>query len=276
MRLLIMIFLMFGCGADEDELKKEWEAEKQAEIEAANSSNDTGLYFQGYVQTAFEITVDGVVFNDSEDFYTNFKTDLVYPNYPETVGKSIGVLGKYGHDSFGANTAVFMAPTDNADHLFSSETDKNRHFIVNVEAANHETTYRAKIILRIGLDIEAVKHCYLLHSTLESIVFQEGTPIVFDDFKTQLNAWDCSQDVATPIEIPADALKPTKIRAGLSKADVIAILGTPTSIGSATGRFEYSDSSGKCAAKYGTGCYVTFENDVMTGQENISVEFLQL
>jgi hypothetical protein len=196
--LLFLPLLLISCGTADLQPKDEG----GTSTESTQTTSTDKLNFEGYVQTAFEIRVDGVEFRDTEHFYTRFRQDLITPNYPEYEGKDIEILGEYGHNAFGARSPVYMSPMSDSGHQFYAVTDTERHFKVVVDKAGTER-YRAKIMLRIGLQIEDQKYCYLLHSTINEIVFKQGMPIIFDEFETQLNAWEC-EDAPEPIEIPSE------------------------------------------------------------------------
>ncbi len=69
--------------------------------------------FSGFVQRAFELTVNGTKFNDSEHFYTRFIPDLILsnPDYAASLKDTkITVDGEYGLDKFGTAPRGLRAP----------------------------------------------------------------------------------------------------------------------------------------------------------------------
>lgn len=235
--LLFLPLLLISCGS------LVHHNGNNSDSEAPEVSSDR-LDFHGYVQTAFEITVDGVQFNDSEHFYTRFIQDLITPNYPELEGKEIEVLGTYGISTFGTNSPVFVAPSGSDGHLYSATTDSSRHFEVVVSGSS-TGTYRSKLVNRIGLLIDGEKSCYLLTSTKDNITFEREVPIVFSEYTTQLNTYKC--EVGTnSIEIPGAAGSSLGlIRLGIStEEEVNQVMGNP---GLKTGNILiYSAESGNC------------------------------
>lgn len=211
-------------------------------VEGAEGTEEV-LHFEGYVQTAFEITVDGVEFRDTEHFYSRFREDLIIPNHPELAEAEIEVLGEYGHNKFGTDSSVYMAPMGNEGHQFYGTTDNVRHFNIDVNKAGDNAEYRAKIMLRIGLVIDGITSCYLLHSTMEGIKFVSDKPIIFDTFNTQLNKWQCSPNETTPIEIEKPPVveevvpneveevveEVVKVQYNWTQTQVLEVLGEPTS-----------------------------------------------
>ena len=65
-RLLIIIFLLIGCGS----IDVETPAEKEKKHQNETTRKLTGLQLQGYISPIFEISVDGESYFDSEEFYT--------------------------------------------------------------------------------------------------------------------------------------------------------------------------------------------------------------
>jgi len=250
------------------------------------------LDFHGYVQTAFKLNIDGVDFNDSEHFYTNFRKDLVIKNRPDLVDADIEILGEYGHTTFGTGAPVFIAPMNDLGHLFESRTDTERHFKLSVNKDEYlldsSTQYKSKIMLRIGLVIDGAKSCLLLHSTKDNIVFEEKRPIIFDTFTTQLNEWECDsetmnstyedikagtiEEVAAPTAEPLRVLYPVELDV-TSLDDVLLSFGEPSS---KTTEFTWIYTTAEVCQE-NTNCVVRFNPDtkVLNGHANIKEELLK-
>ena len=148
-KLFLAVAIAVGftsCGA----LEKDSESKDDA-IEVGDE-----IEFSGFVQRAFSIKVEGVSFNDSEHFYTRFIPDLIMANedYKEALsGAEIEIEGEYGLERFGSNVSVFMSSEAADGHLFQSKTDNQGKFTVKVEAAAQDDSYKARVVLRIGLQI---------------------------------------------------------------------------------------------------------------------------
>ena len=202
---LSIVALLSGCGQ-----------------EKAKSTDDEPLIgeavdFSGFVQRAFTIKVEGATFNDSEHFYTRFIPDLIMtnPEYKDSFAKSdISVEGEYALERFGGDASVFVSTMSATGHLFQARTDSQGKFTVTVKPDALDETYKARIVVRIGLLIksnEKTEHyCYLLHSIKSGITLSERSkPIIFDDFKTQLNTYQCAAPENGGLEIPNPSDKST-------------------------------------------------------------------
>ena len=195
------MLVIAGCGALDPEEDGTMAESKELPKE---------LTFSGFVQRAFTIKVNGVSFNDSEHFYTRFIPDLILSNkeYASLKDSSIEVDGEYGLEKFGGNTAVFMSSVGANGHLFQARTDDQGKFSVAVEPKALDETYKARLVIRIGLritnpDKTTEKFCYLLFGNRDGIrVSDASKPVIFSDFKTQLNTYECSQVKEEGLVIP--------------------------------------------------------------------------
>ncbi len=170
------------------------------------------VLFSGCVQRAFALKVNGVSFNDSEHFYTRFIPDLILskPEYAKAFqGAKVEVEGRYGLDTFGANTGVYLSATGGDGHLYQAVTDTQGKFSVTVEPKALNGVFKARVVLRIGLSIRHAsgsqeRFCYLLHGERSGIRISDSTkPIIFSDFKTQLNTYECEKSKEEDLLIPS-------------------------------------------------------------------------
>lgn len=197
---LIASIILAACGTQDSEDKG-----SSTEYSASNP-----IIFKGFVQRAFPITVEGVSFNDSEHFYTRFIDDLIYSNQEYATaleGAKIEIEGEYGVTRFGSDASVFLSSEQNEGHIFQSRTASNAEFKVEVVSESLDESFKARVIIRIGLVIDSGDHssqhyCYILHSIIDGISIDEHTkPIIFNDFYTQLNEYNCSDRNGIDIDI---------------------------------------------------------------------------
>ncbi len=168
--------------------------------------------FSGFVQKAFEITVNDTSFNDSEDFYTHFIERLIAPNpkYQKALaGAKIKIEGQYGLDTFGSNAGVFVSSMEKSGHLFQSTTNGQGKFTIRIKRDAQDEQFKAKVVLRIGLQIEypGMKDpdhfCYLLFGQKDNISVNDNSkPIIFDSFTTQLDTYRCEEHPTDKLIIP--------------------------------------------------------------------------
>jgi hypothetical protein len=203
MRLLIatIIWFLASCGdiADLNKVPDPTPTPTPTPVE--------GVTFTGYVQKAFALTVNGVSFSDSENFYTNFIEELVKPAYGDLEDADVTVEGEYGLSKFGTASKVFMA-ADGDGHLYEAVTDNASKFAVQVDDAALDEIFKARVVMRIGLKIkrpDSVEHfCYILHGIRDGIkVSESAKPVVFSEFKTQLNTYRCEEVDDSAIAIPS-------------------------------------------------------------------------
>jgi hypothetical protein len=182
------------------------------------------------------LRVNGVSFTDSEHFYTRFADDLILKDktYAEALkGAKIEVQGEYGLERFGANVSVFVAPQGNEGNLFEARTDPQGKFAVKVKPKALSETYKARLVVRIGLKITHTDKskegfCYLLYGQRDGIKISEASkPIIFDEFKTQLNAYNCDK-VDDKIAIPTKATSTSNPIGGASPSTAphVELVGT--------------------------------------------------
>jgi len=201
MRKLIVCLVLVGCGqVDKKEEKAEATSEKLGTV-------DNDVEWSGYVQKAFTIKVNNKEFADSEDFYTRFIEELVKPQYPDLSDKEVTVEGKYGLSEFGAGSSVFMSSQAADGHLYEGRTNAQSKFTLKVAQKATDETFKARIIVRIGLEVRkgdnTTRHCYILHGNKTDIAVSESSkPIIFDDFSTQLTTYKC-EDVNDTLVIPS-------------------------------------------------------------------------
>jgi len=200
--LIVTVLLITACGSDPCNDADEKTKCEASEVAATNlESVEESVEFSGYVQRAFELTVEGKQFQDTEHFYTNFIGDLVYPKYPELKDKEVRLLGEYALDRFGSHTEVYLSSDADEGHLFQTATNKQGRFSVTVEPKALDETFRARIVIRIGLIVDDEEFCYLLKSTKDGILVSDSAkPIIFNDFVTQLNTYKCG--VSDGIVVP--------------------------------------------------------------------------
>jgi hypothetical protein len=202
-----------ACGSEllKDKGKSEDKSVPQVGAEVA---------FDGFVQRAFDIAVDSKSFHDTEDFFTRFIPELILSNpvYQAALKDAkITVSGDYGLETFGSNASVFMSSMAQDGHIFQARTDTTGKFTIKVKKSAQDETYKARVVLRIGLDIAypnnmKENYCYILYGLRENISINENTkPIIFDDYKTQLNTYKCADATDDKFVIPGKDGQPSEI-----------------------------------------------------------------
>lgn len=180
--------------------------------QAVPTPSSSSFVFSGSVQRAFEITVNGNKFADSEDFYTKFIDELILTDseYAERFQDgNIEVEGTYGVSTFGSRADVFISAQNGDGYSFEARTDSSAKFKVEVPQAA-EGSYKARVVTRIGLKLtsssgDTSHYCYLLHSIRDNVeVSASAKPIIFDEFSTQLTSYNCNSQEVSKLIIPED------------------------------------------------------------------------
>lgn len=214
MKFLFTFFtvLLASCGSldwnksDTEALCKANPAQCQAP-----AAKEEPLVFSGYVQRAFTIRVNGIEFADAEDLYTRFLDELLLSdevNRERFQDSVIEVEGEYRVDAFGSGSRVFLASQSGDGHAFEATTGRDAKFRLEIEEDVSEEIFKARVVTRIGLKIvtDGVEqhYCYLLHGYRDNIVIdEESKPIIFDEFSTQLTAYDCEKSAKNSIVVPS-------------------------------------------------------------------------
>lgn len=168
------------------------------------------IEFSGFIQRAFPISVEGIQFSDSEHFYTNFIDELILsnPEYSDSLADAIiSVEGEYSLNRFGSFADVFMSTEQREGHIYQSKTDRDAKFSIEVMPESIDETFKARVVTRIGLLIEfpdqkTHHYCYIIHSIIEGLKVNEySKPIIFDEFHTQLNTYQCKERKGLEIDL---------------------------------------------------------------------------
>ncbi len=174
---------------------------------AQNTQNNESEYieFYGYMQRAFEITVDNQQYNDTENFYTKLEAHIknTFKEKDLTLEqKKITIDGEYDISKFGSGSYVFISSEMPGEgDIFQTITDVNAKFKINVPNNAFSQTFKVRAIVKISITIEDEKSCYLLYGRRDGISINEKTkPIILDNFHTQLNSYKCdniNEDIIT-------------------------------------------------------------------------------
>lgn len=170
------------------------------------------INFSGYLLSAFDITVDGTHYYDSEDFYTRkldeleaMKVEAGYPNYKVTFDASIGL------DDLKVGMSVYIIPDKKRGYAAEARIGSDGSFSVNfpAEAAGDNVRVRANkrvnVILN-GPNKEVVNWCWNFSAMEKSVAVEHGgKPVILDTFETKVTKYKCIAPEQTGISIPKKA-----------------------------------------------------------------------
>lgn len=189
--------------------------------------------FEGFVGGAFEVTVDGVVYADMEDFYTQEQARLPakvkQAGYDESW--TVRFDAQIGFSDLWRNMTVYLSPVDKFGYQGETRVEDSGHFAITVPASGLNHDYKARANKRIGIMLARGetqrKICYNFSALEKNVPFAgDSMPIVLDAFVSTVTAYDCNNVNSNGgVNVPAADGKPETLRTGLTKSDATRILG---------------------------------------------------
>ena len=177
----------------------------------STAEQDEPTKIKGYLSNAFEVTVDGEKFGDSEAFYTDQIDRLTeeavsngYQDWKLTFDAEIGLADlKYGMD-------VFIAASDKKGYAGQTSMNYDGSFSVTIPEGARDSVYSLRAVKRVSVTLtppdelrrteKTVKWCYNLSADLRNVAV--GDLVVLDNFSTRLTKYGCQVD-RSGIAIPA-------------------------------------------------------------------------
>lgn len=205
----VMVSFLLGCG-NAPESQTSATGDKATAADKAATASTTALnsdYFsvEGYV-TPIGISVDGKVYKDSEDFYTQevrkLQADVLksYPGYKLTFDADVGLR------NFKTGMYVFLVATNDVGVASETYVNANGQFIFTIDGSvDRKAEYTLRASKRIGLQLtkkgeETVSWCYNMYA--EKNVALDGKPNILRNFTTSVTDYQCSDD-SEGITVPA-------------------------------------------------------------------------
>lgn len=279
------LLILAACGDTSQDGASSAPAQAPQPAEAGTSQSKT---FLGFVANAFDVTVDGVAYKDLEDFYTKEMDALPAKvqaagydtSYKITFDASIGFSDLW----YGMQVYILS----NSEHGYQGQAAvaRNGSFTIDLPTAALNDSYkvrankRIRVILTNGADTQTL--CYNFSAREKSVPFEEtGKPIILDTFDTTLTKYDCpSNENSDGLIVPKNT--ETKLKPGLSKAQVLGILGSVGLTLKDSQTWCWDDVQTKesiCSAHYYyvCSCSVSFSTDGrLVSTENISSKYLDI
>ena len=203
-----MVSLLVGCGTVPASQTAEDKAvaDKAATASTATALNSDYFSVEGYV-TPIGISVDGKMYKDSEDFYTQevrkLQADVLksYPGYKLTFDAAVGLR------NFKTGMYVFLVATNDVGVASEAYVNANGQFLFTIDGSvDRKAEYTLRASKRIGLKLtkkgeETVSWCYNMYA--EKNVALDGKPNILRNFTTSVTDYQCNVD-AEGITIPSD------------------------------------------------------------------------
>lgn len=187
------------------ELVKKDEAKDSATLTSV-VSND----FEGSVQYAFDLSVDGVTYSDIEQYYTEQAEGL--KEKVEAAGYSVDsveFIGKLGFADFIQDMTVFVSSS--AGTQGKGSIDAQGNFSISVPNPKAKTNLSFKVratkrvqVLLINGGVTTKKLCYNFSAVEQDVI---ENPISLNNFKTDPTLYECTQ-VDSGLAIPSATQTP--------------------------------------------------------------------
>jgi hypothetical protein len=205
--------MLTSCGTENDKTdqKSTDGARPASTAEKAPAKDDSvSLQFKGYVGGAFPITVDGISYEDSEDFYTrelqNLPEKIRKAGYDKSWKWSFDAV--VGFQDLRTNMMVYIAPQEKKGYQGEAPVSYAGGFEIALPQEASDANYMVRAVKRVNVILErgadVVKICYNFSAINLSVPFQEKSkPIILDQFTTRLTAYACeSANSSSGIKIP--------------------------------------------------------------------------
>jgi hypothetical protein len=194
-----------SCGRDESQQSSATSNTNASENGAASNN----VTFNGAVTSAFAITVDGVRYDDSEDFYTQevsrLRDKAAAAGYNGWETKFDAVLG---FADLARDMVVYISPTEKRGYTGKASVGSDAKFRVELPADAQDSSYNVRAVKRVNVILtkagESKKFCYNFSAVDKNVPFNEkDKPIVLDSFTSKLTLYACESQQTDGIVIPA-------------------------------------------------------------------------
>ena len=211
--LLALALFTFSCEEEDTDSAENCYAEPSGQIvcsdsSAANSSylgsQDDHELFLGYIGGAFEIVVDGVEYEDTEEYYTHemiaLEDKLAEAGYP---GVAYEFDAEVGFSDFWRNTSVNIQSVGNVGFQDKATVDPSNGSFEMKLPLGAFGDYKIKSIKRIGVILETgERFCYNLKGIEDSYELSPtGLPVLINNFETSLTTYEC-EGGSSGLDIP--------------------------------------------------------------------------
>jgi len=213
------LLLLVGCGVDlnkADDTQGQTNAKKNEEKPQEDTAVKEPVALRGYVSSAFDLTVDGDHYTDSEDFYTAQLDKLEgekyaggYDDYKMTFDAKIGL------NDLKQGMLVYIAGQGDKGYGAEATVSYNGTFEVRLPGDATGDTFNIRANKRIGVRLtgpegEKVTWCYNFYAAKQMALAEKDKPIILREFYTKLTKYECQGNATDTINIPAMPGVPVK------------------------------------------------------------------
>jgi len=204
-----------ACGKAQDDLSAKDSKSAQADgtsattTKAKSFSGVSGGYLQGYLVSAFDLSVDGKQYSDSESYYSEqlgrIENEVVDGGYS---GYTLKFDAQIGLDDLKVGMKVYAVSVQSTGFAGDTRINDKGRFMLEIPAANVNDTYKIRTNKRISVTLTSadkknvVKWCYNFSGNVTEASLDE--PAIINTFTTKLTRYACQAD-SSGISIPAKA-----------------------------------------------------------------------
>lgn len=205
---LSSILFLMACGREETS-KTDPQAAASDGNNSGSGSSEAKVTFNGSVVSAFAITVDGVRYEDSEDFYTQevmrLPSKVAAAGYSGWDATFDAVLG---FNDLARDMMVYIAPTEKRGYSGQASVGVDAKFLVELPADANDSSYNVRAVKRVNVllskDGVTKRFCYNFSAVDKNVPFNEkDKPIVLDTFVSKMTLYACESQQTGGIVIPS-------------------------------------------------------------------------
>jgi hypothetical protein len=212
MTTILMVAFLSACGSMEDAQQAANAKDAKASEESSQALAAESFSLDGYV-SPIAISVNGVQYRDSEDFYTKEIVRLQaevkkqYPDYKLSFDAAVGLR------NFKTGMYVFLASAGETGVASESYVDSTGKFSFMFDGSvDRKIMYTLRATKRIGLRLtkgeEVISWCYNMYAQKDMAL--DAGSIMLKSFETAVTQYQCSEqndgiqlpenDVKTPMD----------------------------------------------------------------------------
>ena len=206
--LFILIYLTFSCGLEPNS-NEESQSSDDVILQDSEILEDVQISFEGFVSNAFEVTVDGEVYDDLEDFYTKEKSRLNEKIIEAGYDPSFEAVfdAEVGFSDLWNNMIVYISSVEDRGYQGQSYISQNGNFQVSLPQKANNSQYKVRAVKRIGIILtseqETKRICYNFSAVDQSVqLSDQEKPIILKNFESKITDYKCDNPQSNGLEIP--------------------------------------------------------------------------
>lgn len=202
------VFVVVACGTQDQASSTQSGSSNGSSSESVATGSGGQVSFSGSVNSAFAMTVDGVRYEDSEDFYTQevlrLPAKVAAAGYSGWDARFDAVLG---FNDLAKDMMVYISPVEKRGYTGKAAVGSDAQFKVVLPSDALDTSYNVRAVKRVNVVLtkgtESKKFCYNFSAVDKNVPLTEkDKPIVLDNFVTKMTLYACDNQQSDGIIIP--------------------------------------------------------------------------